>query len=160
MQPVCAGRGVNAMKTTGLISVADVKMLIADTLRLFVGHGKRFSFADLEAATGDKERKLRSYVETDGPEMPLDVFMRVFAVLPPEAFARVSRVMGFAAAPLDVDDEATVRRALSQSARLVADGNEFLEDGKLSPRERAQLSERAAALLPVLQSIAGNGSTH
>lgn len=141
-------------------SVANVKTLIADTLRMFVGHGRRFSWADLSAATGDKERKLRSYVEADANEMPLDVFMRVFAVLPPEAFARVSRVMGFAAAPLDVDDEATVRRALSQSARLVADGNEFLEDGKLSPRERAQLSERASALLPVLQSIAGNGSTH
>lgn len=141
-------------------SVPSVKTLIADTLRLFVGHGRRISWADLADATGDKERKLRSYVETDGPEMPLDVFMRVFAILPPEAFARVSRVMGFSAAPLDVDDEATVRRALSQSARLVADGNEFLEDGKLSPRERAQLSERAAALLPVLQSIAGNGSTH
>lgn len=141
-------------------SVHNVKTLIADTLRMFVGHGRRLSWADLAAATGDKERKLRSYVETDANEMPLDVFMRVFTVLPPEAFARVARVMGFSAGPLDVDDEATVRRALSQSARLVADGNEFLEDGKLSPRERAQLSERAAALLPVLQSIAGNGSTH
>ena len=141
-------------------SVPNVKSLISDTLRLFIGHGRRLSWADLAAATGDKERKLRSYVETDGPEMPLDVFMRVFAILPPEAFGRVSRVMGFASAPLDVDDEATVRRALAQSARLVADGNEFLEDGHLSPRERAQLSDRAAALLPVLQSIAGNGSTH
>lgn len=141
-------------------SVRDGKVLIGDTLRMFVGHGRRLSWADLAEATGDKERKLRSYVETDGPEMPLDVFMRVFTILPPEAFARVARKMGFSTAPLDVDDEATVRRALSQSARLVADGNEFLEDGKLSPRERAQLSERAAALLPVLQSIAGNGSTH
>lgn len=141
-------------------SARNVKTLIADTLRMFVGHGRRFSWADLSAATGDKERKLRSYVEADANEMPLDVFMRVFAVLPPEAFARVSRVMGFAAAPLDVDDEATVRRALSQSARLVADGNEFLEDGKLTHVEKAKLSERAAALLPVLQSIAGNGSTH
>lgn len=141
-------------------SVQNVKTLIADTLRMFVGHGRRISWADLASATGDKERKLRSYVETDGAEMPLDVFMRVFAILPSEAFARVARHMGFSAAPLDVDDEATVRRALSQSARLVADGNEFLEDGKLDPRERAQLAERASALLPVLQSIAGSGSTH
>lgn len=148
------------MKTSGLISIADARLLIADTLRMFVGHGKRFSFADLETATGDCERKLRSYVDAAGPVMPLDVFMRVFAVLPPEAFARVARVIGFAAAPLDVDDEATVRRALAQSARLVADGNEFLEDGKLTHTEKAMLSERAAALLPVLQSIAGNGSAH
>lgn len=136
-----------------------VKMLIGDTLRLFVGRG-RLSWDDLATATGDKATTLRSYAAEGGSLMPLDVFMRVFAVLPPEAFARVARHIGFSAAPLDVDDEATIRRALSQSARLVADGNEFLEDGKLSPRERAQLSERAAALLPVLQSIAGNGSTH
>ncbi|MCP5385973.1 MAG: hypothetical protein H6916_04045 [Novosphingobium sp.] len=141
-------------------SVTAVKGVIADTLRLFVGHGRRLSWSDLAEATGDKERKLRSYVEEGGPEMPLDVFMRVFTVLPPEAFARVARFMGFSAAPLDVDDQATVRRALAQSARLVADGNEFLEDGVLSPRERAQLRDRASALLPVLQSIAGNGSTH
>lgn len=128
--------------------------LIRDTLHMFVGHGRRFSWADLAAATGDKERKLRSYVELDGPLMPLDVFMRVFTVLPPEAFARVARRMGYSATPLQVDDEATVRRALSQSARLVADGNEFLEDGRLSPRERARLAEGAAALLPVLQAIA------
>jgi len=141
-------------------SVPSVKTLIGDTLRLFVGHGRRISWADLAAATGDKERKLRSYVETDGPEMPLDVFMRVFAILPPDAFARVARHMGFGAEPLDVCPDATVLRALSQSARLVADGNEFLEDGRLSPRERAQLAERASALLPVLQSIAGSGSAH
>lgn len=141
-------------------SATNVKTQIADTLRLFVGHGRRLSWADLAIATGDKERKLRSYVEADANEMPLDVFMRVFAVLPPEAFARVARYMGFSAAPMDVDDEATVRRVLAQSARLVADGNEFLEDGKLSPRERAQLADRAAALLPAMQSIAGNGSTH
>lgn len=148
------------MEMTGPISSASVKTLIGDTLRLFVGHARRFTWADLAGATGDKERKLRSYVETDGPDMPLDVFCRVFAVLPPEAFARVARVMGFAAAPLDVDDEATVRRALAQSARLVADGNEFLEDGTLTHVEKAKLSERAAALLPVLQSIAGSGSAH
>ena len=137
-----------------------VKTQIADTLRLFVGLGKRLSWEDLAEATGDKERKLRSYVEADAPEMPLEVFARVFNALPTEAFARFARFMGYSAAPLDVDDEATVRRALAQTARLVADGNEFLEDGKLTPRERARLADRANEVLPVLQSIAGNGSAH
>lgn len=141
-------------------SVANVKMQIADTLRLYVGHGRRLSWGDLAEATGDKERKLRSYVEADGNEMPIDVFMRVFTVLPPEAFARVARYMGFSAAPLEVDDEANIRRGLAQCARLVADGNEFLEDGKISPHETAKLADRASALLPVLQSMAGNGSKH
>lgn len=141
-------------------SAPNVKTLIADTLRLFVGHGRRISWADLAEATGDKERKLRSYVETPGNEMPLDVFMRVFAVLPPEAFARVARKMGFSAGRLDVDDAATVRRALAQSARLVAAGNEFLEDGKLTPSERESLAQQAGDLLPTLQFIAGGGPAH
>ena len=131
------------------------KLLVADTLRLFVGHGRRLSWADLAAATGDDARKLRSYVEADPPAMPAPVFMRVFAVLPPEAFARVARHMGFSSAPLDMDEGVTIRQALAQTARLVADGIEFLQDERLSPQERAHLSERAADLLPSLAFIAG-----
>ena len=136
----------------------DGKVLLADTLRLFVGHGRRFSWADLATATGDDARKLRSYVEADPPAMPAPVFMRVFAVLPPEAFARVARHMGFSSAPLDMDDEATVRRGLKEAARLVADGTEFLEDERLTPTERAKLADRAAALLPTLAVIAGGAA--
>ena len=135
-------------------SVPNVKTLISDTLRMFVGHGRRLTWADLATATGDKERKLRSYVETDGPEMPLDVFMRVFNVLPPEAFGRVCRHMGFAQpAPLDADEDCTVRRALSKASRLVANGNEALEDGTIDHRERAQLRQNAEELVTVLQAF-------
>lgn len=141
-------------------SMPAVKLLIADTLRLFIGHGRRIGWADLAAATGDEERKLRSYVEDGGPQMPLDVFMRVFAVLPPEAFGRVARVMGFSSGPLDVADDANIRRALAQASRLVADGNEFLEDDRITPMERAQLATRASELLPTLVSIAGAGPAH
>lgn len=138
------------------LSDDDGKTLIADTLRLFVGHGRRLSWADLAAATGDDERKLRSYVERDPPAMPGPVMMRVFSALPPEAWARINLRMGFSApAPIDVDDGASVRRALSQASRLVADGNEYLEDGALSPSERAALADRAIELMPVLRVIAG-----
>jgi hypothetical protein len=92
--------------------------------------------------------------------MPLDVFFRVFTVLPPEAFGRVARFIGFSVAPLDVDDGATIRSGVAKAARLVADYNEFQEDGTLSHIERSKLADRAAALLPDLQSIAGNGSAH
>lgn len=132
----------------------DGKLLIADTLRLFVGHGRRLSWDDLAAATGDDVRKLRSYVEAPPPAMPFPVFARVFACLPPEAFARVARHLGFSAGPLAMDDGATVRRALAQASRLVADGNEFLEDGKITPAESAQLADRASALLPTLAMMA------
>jgi hypothetical protein len=133
----------------------DVKTLIADTLRLFVGNGRRVTFPDLAAATSDNERKLRSYVEQDGPMMPLDVFFRVFAVLPPAAFARVARHVGFSAAPLDHDEAATVRKVMAQASRLVADGSEFLEDNVITPTERAVLARGASELLPQLAALAG-----
>ncbi len=140
-------------------SSEDAKKLIASTLCLYVGHGKGLSWDDLAEATGIKSRTLRSYSEAGGSLMPLDTFMTVFTRLPPAAFARVARHMGFSASPAEIDDDATVRRVLSQSARLVADGNEFLEDGKLSPSERAILAQRAGELLPAMQSIAAYGSS-
>jgi len=141
------------------LSDDDGKTVIADTLRMFVGHGRRFSWADLAAATGDDERKLRSYVERDPAAMPAPVLMRVFAVLPPEAWGRINRRMGFSApAPLDVDDGASIRSALAAAARLVADGNEALEDGVITPIERAQLGDAAEDLIPKLYAIAGGKS--
>lgn len=137
------------------LSDDDGKTLIADTLRLHVGQGRRLSWDDVAQATGDDARKLRSYVERDPPAMPVPVFLRVFAVLPPEAFDRVARRIGFSTGPLEIDDAATVRRGLAQASRLVADGNEYLEDEHLTAAERSALADRAAALLPTLAVIAG-----
>jgi hypothetical protein len=138
------------------LSDDDGKMLIADTLRLYVGQGKRLSWDDLAEATGDEARTLRSYVERDPPRMPGPMLMRVFAVLPPEAFGRVCRRMGFATPrPLDVDGDATVRRALTEAAQFVAEGSEALEDGDLNHRERASLARRAGQMIPKLATIAG-----
>lgn len=146
------------MTTCGPVSPENVKVLIRDTLQLFVGQGRRFSYADLAAATGDCERKLRSYADADPNMMPLDVALRVFTVLPTEALARLARLMGVAVSPLDVDDAATVRASLAGAARLVADGTEAMADGRISHSERAQLGRQAAALLPSLQALA-NGET-
>lgn len=132
------------------------RMLLADTLRLYVGQGKRYTWDDLATATGDKARTLRSYVESDPPTMPAPTMMRVFSILPPEAFSRVMRRMGFAAArPLDVDDSANVRRALTEASQFVAEGNEALEDGELDHNERARLARRAENMIPKLALVAG-----
>lgn len=139
------------------LSSAAVRALIDDTLRLFVGQG-RLSWADLAAATGDSERKLRSYVEPDGPMMPTDVALRVFAVLPPHAFARVARSIGFTAAPADADGGATMRRVISASAGLVAKGAAALEDGQIDHREMAELRREAEGLLPALSAVVQGGA--
>ena len=69
--------------------------------------------------------------------MPAPVMMRVFAVLPPEAFGRVCRFMGYSQpAALDTDDGSSVRRAMAKAARLVAEGNEALEDGMIEETEK------------------------
>jgi hypothetical protein len=136
----------------------SVKMLVSDTLRLFVGHGRRFSWADLALATGDDERKLRAYVESDPRAMPADVFLRVFAVLPPEALARVMARIGYGVAPLEADAISTVRQSLAQCARLVSHGMDYLADDRLTPQERANLAAEATALLPALQALANIGA--
>lgn len=145
------------MELTGLFSTDAARSLIAETLRLYVGLGKRISWADLADVTKIKQRTLRSYVEEGGPLMPLDVFMTVFSKLPPEAFARIARHMGFSAGPLDVEEHVTVKRAMTQASRLVAEGNEALEDGELNHVERARLRTRALELLPTIAALAGEG---
>jgi hypothetical protein len=138
-------------------STEAVRELIADTLQLYVGLGKRLSWADLAGATGIKEGTLRSYVEAGGSLMPLPVFMNVFSKLPPEAFARVARYMGFSAGPLAIEDNIAVRRAMTQASRLVAEGNEALEDGELNHVERARIRQRAAELLPTIAALSTVG---
>ncbi|WP_380873631.1 hypothetical protein ACFB49_42810 [Sphingomonas sp. DBB INV C78] len=134
------------------------KILLADTLRAFVGLGKRITWADLAEATGEKERTLRSYVETDPPMMSGPMLMRIFAALPPEAFGRVARRMGFATPRLlDVDDEATLRHALTEASKFVAEGTEALEDGDLNHIERARLAKRAESAIPKLALVANSG---
>ncbi len=131
----------------------NAKRLIADTLRLFVGRGKAISWEDLAAATDDDERKLRSYVDRDPAAMPAPVMMRVFAQLPTAAWARINAQMGFCAPPRIEDDEvACMRRTLSKLSHLVADGNEFLADGIIEPREEALFSDGIEEIIPILRA--------
>lgn len=142
------------MENTSAFSRTDTQQFIAGVLRRFVGHGRTTSWDDLASATGVKVGTLRSYVEECGPNIPGDVLLHVLAVLPEGAIASVARRIGYSVAPLDVDATSTVRRALAGAARLVADGTEALDDGALSPSERAKLAQAAGALLPALQAMA------
>nr|WP_218821470.1 hypothetical protein [Sphingomonas laterariae] len=133
------------------------KILIADTLRLHVGQGKRTTWADLAEAIGEKERTLRSYVESDPPMMSAVMLMRIFSALPPAAFNRVARRMGFATRPIEHDAEASVRSALTEASQFVAEGTEAFEDGELDHNERARLARRAEQMIPKLALVASNG---
>jgi len=135
------------METNGANSDENAKRVIADTLQMFV------SWDDLGAATGEKAGTLRSYAATPPATMPAPTMMRVFAILPAAAWAKVNAAMGFCAPPRIEDEEtACMRRTLSQLSHLVADGNEFLADGIIDPREQAIFSDRAEAIIPVLRA--------
>lgn len=153
------------MEMTPEFSNEAVKAYVRDILRHFVGHGRSISWAALadstwngEGSVDTWERRLRSYVEADGPMMPFDTAMRIFAVLPPSAFQRIARRMGFVTAPLRVELGATVRHAVAACARFAANGAEALQDGHLSHVKLASLSNDAFELGPIINSIAGSGS--
>lgn len=128
------------MKSSHGFSSENARQLIGDTLRLYVGLHKRFSWADLAAATGIKEGTLRSYVAADGPEMPFHIMVQVFSVLPIEARGRVLIPLGVAVREAEADECSTVRRALDH-------------------RERARLADAAQNLLPAIQAMA-DGQMH
>lgn len=155
------------MEIAGQFSAPAVKMLIGDTLRMYVGgYGKRFTWPELAAATCDDpaalqtwERRLRSYVEADGSAMPLDVFLRVFTVLPPEAFQRVATRMGFSVAPMEVDEAASVRRAGAAAARIAAVVADANEDGHVSHTELGGIVDVILTEMPSIHSVVGAGTT-
>ena len=148
-------------------STDNVKSFMRDTLRLYVGHGRNVSWAYLAEATHNGEgtvqtweRRLRSYVDPEGPLIPIDIFMRVVAVLPPAAFQRVAIFMGFSAGLLEVDGTASVRRAVAAASRFVANAAEALEDGHIDHNEMAGLATDAIALGPLVNTVAGGSAPH
>lgn len=148
------------MKIASQFCSEDAKDLIGSTLRLYVGRGRALAWDDLAEALDIPARTLRSYSEEAGNEMPLHVFVRVFTLLPPGAFARVARVMGFAASAAEAETSATVARAMAGASRLAANAAEAMEDGRITPSEEARLGAQAADLLPTIQALARQSSTH
>lgn len=153
------------MEIASPFSTPAVKMLLSDTLRMFVGgYSKRFTWPELAEATWDREtdlktweRRLRSYVEEGGPLMPFDVVMRVFSALPPEAFQRIATRMGFSVAPMEVDEAATVRRAGAAAARIAATIADANEDGHVSHSELGDIVDVIITEMPSIHSVVGAG---
>lgn len=148
-------------------STDNVKSFMRDTLRLYVGHGRSVSWEYLAEATHNGEgtrktweRRLRSYVDPDGPLVPLDIFMRIVAVLPHAAFQRVAIFMGFSAGLLEVDGTASVRRAGAAAARFAANVAEALEDGHIDHNEMDRLTTDAINLGPLVNTVAGGSAPH
>lgn len=143
----------------------DVKKHVREILSMFVGHGRSMTWARLaemtwdgEATVATWERRLRSYVDQAGPLMPLDIFMRVFTVLPPAAFQRFAAKMGFSAGPLEPDAVNAVRRAGRAAARISAKIAGALEDGLIDHAELADIENTVFEEGPHINSVLGGGS--
>ena len=146
-------------------STDNVKSFMRDTLRLYVGHGRSTSWAYLAEATWNGEgsvqtweRRLRAYVDTSGGLPPLDIFMRIIAVLPPAAMQRVANFKGFSAGLLGVDGTATLRKAAPPGSD--ANAAEALEDGHIDHNEMAALATGAIELGPLINTVAGGSAPH
>jgi len=154
------------MEINDMFASQAVKTLLGDTLRMFVGgYGKRFTWPELAEATWDREadlktweRRLRSYVEEGGSLMTIPVMMRVFSVLPPQAFQRIATRMGFSVAPMEVDEAATVRRAGAAAARIASKVAEANEDGHVDHSELIEIVEVIQAEMPSIHSVVGAGT--
>ncbi|WP_375282920.1 hypothetical protein [Sphingobium yanoikuyae] len=141
------------MEMSAANSEDNAKRVIASALQMFVGRGKFISWDDLAAAVDEKAGTLRSYAATPPAAMSAPVMMRVFAILPAAAWAKVNAHMGFCAPPRIEDEEtACMRRTLAQLSHLVADGNEYLADGVVDHREKALFSSAAEAIIPTLRA--------
>ena len=132
------------MTETTLIAHEHVARAFADALRLFTGHGRRFSVQALAAVSGVRPRTVESYLcgqATPGWAAALSLA----AVLPVEFLDAALLPTGRGA----VDRAASADshgHLLAQMAAVTAGFAEAMADGRIDHRERAALKDAAASL--------------
>jgi hypothetical protein len=122
----------------------DVDARQADVFRMFVGQGKRISYAALQAATGVSSSTWKSYAH--GVSMPLENALRLISVLPMEAGNMLIEPCGHKLVPLETAE----RDWLSLAAHSAAFASKVLTyqgtDGFIDHSEESDLIKEARAL--------------
>jgi len=145
------------MKSTPLIPHDLAARQLQDALRIRVGRGRRYSFADLSDATGVPARTLESYVS--GATPGFHVLLSLCAVLGPSFTSAILAPCGQAAQDADSDAPEHMK-VLTAMGRLMAELTKAVEDGHVDHREAATLGPMAAELREMLQPIEqAEGST-
>jgi hypothetical protein len=84
-------------------SSRDVDKRVGDVFRMFVGQGRRISYAALVEATGVPLTSLKGYA--GGVAMPLHVALRLIPALPREAANMLVEPCGHKLVPFDAADK-------------------------------------------------------
>lgn len=151
---------MTAVATTGntmLIAHDRAQALLADTLRLFVGRGRRWpSCAALAAAAGLSPRAVEGYVA--GEQTPgLAALLSLLAVLPPEFADALLAWTELSVIPRHAEAGAH-GRLLAECAGLTAGFAAAMADGHIDHRERAMLRTAAAEVVVRLNGFLNQGA--
>ena len=117
---------------------------VADVFRIYVGQGKRFSVADLAAATGITGSSLKNYAS--GAAMPFHAALKLIAVLPLEAANMLMRPSGFKLCEIDPDED-DWEGVGAEASMLTFEIFDAKKDGFVDHREREVLKSRCRSLI-------------
>jgi hypothetical protein len=139
------------MKNKPLVSHDAAQRALEDAMRIRVGFGKRFTFSQLEDATGIPERTLRSYCG-EGATPGMNALLSLFAVLGPSFTNDILALTGQTAQPSSAADPEHMR-IIGMMGTLTAMLSKSLEDGHVDHREEAQMRPFAQELMEILDPM-------
>lgn len=140
------------MNNQPVVSTDAAKGAFMDAMRLFVGQGRRFTYAALEATSGVKQRNLYAYAE-GASYPPVDALFSILKVMPPEFGDMVMAPTELNVARRLTEEECEAfevvqacARATSEAAARAPGGFNHKERGDLKPIFREAVSKLNALL--------------
>jgi hypothetical protein len=144
----------DAADDAGIVSPDRVRSRVQSLLRAAQAQG--WTDDTLEAATGVKSRRIKSY-RVEGKEPSLSAALSIAVVLGPQALNPLLALIGYVARPLDEADEIT-------PARIVADGLVHFQviaaaaaDGRIDHTEAPACQRAADQLIATVLPLASAG---
>lgn len=129
----------------------DLGRRVSDMFAAFVGPQKRFTYAELAAASGVSKSSLGDYAA--GVQMPLHVALRLIPVLPLEAANMLLRQSGYRLAPIEPDED-DWHGLGAEASMLTFEIFEAEKDGIINHSEKARLRKRARSLIAKAEGLA------
>lgn len=124
----------------------------SEALKLFVGHGKRVTVADLAGAAGVSERNLYAYRKNETPPGWQNA-MEILRVMPEAFCAMALRDAGIVGVTKGEESEACPFRLNAAATAFVAELGEFLSDGKVDHIEAVKLEQSLPQLRAAIDAF-------
>lgn len=131
----------------------DFAQRVQDVFRLYVGHGKRISFAVLAERTGIGLSSLKDYAS--GSSVPGGAaLLRLVAVLPQEAGDMLIEPCGYRLRPIDAEEDTWLSIG-AEASMLTYELFDAQSDGRIDHREAEKLKARCRSLDAKLSGVLG-----